>query len=169
MTTILDMIHRFILWLCAALMVAITFALTTQIISRYVFNAPVKMTDDIAEIALIWLTFLGASIVYRERGHIGVDLVSSLHSDNLRRAIDVSLHLLVVVLMGYILTQVGQIQPLMSRLEFGTIPHSWITSKFTLVQIPFATGAVLTLIFALEAMVQTVLPEGEVADGENEQ
>lgn len=165
MTTILDMIHRCILWLCAALVVVITVALATQILSRYVFNAPVHMTDDIAEISLIWLTFLGAAIVYRERGHIGVDLVSSLRSDGVRRAVGVLLHLLVVVLMGYVLTQVRQIQPLMSRLEFGTVPHGWMTSKFSLVQLPFAIGAGLTLIFALEAMIQALLPRGNTADG----
>ena len=165
MTTILDAIHRFILWLCAVLVIVIVLALATQIVSRYVFNAPVHMTDDIAEISLIWLTFLGAAIIYREGGHIGVNLVSSLRSECACRAIGVFMHLLVAVLMGYVLTQVRQIQPLMSRLEFGTIPHGWMTSKFALVQLPFAIGAGLTWLFALEAIAGMVRPKGGITGG----
>lgn len=152
MTQLLSALHKVTLWLCAILAVAIIGALSVQIVSRYVFNSPVHMTDDIAEISLIWMTFLGAAVVYREGGHIGLDLMSKLGSSVLPKAIRVVLHLLVIGVLCHVLTQVHQLYPLMSRLEFGTVPKGPLTSKFMLVLLPFGIGALMTIIFALEAI-----------------
>ncbi|MBN9887235.1 TRAP transporter small permease [Salipiger abyssi] len=152
MTTLLSGLHRLTLWFCAALAVAIIGALSVQIVSRYVFNAPVHMTDDIAEISLIWMTFLGAALVYREGGHIGLDLLDNLTRPALRRWLRIVLHLLVVAVLAYIITQVRQLYPLMSRLEFGTVPKGPLTSKFMLILLPFGIGAGMTILFALEAV-----------------
>ena len=152
MTLLLNGLHRLILWLCAALTVAIIGALAVQIVSRYVFNAPVHMTDDIAELSMVWLTFLGAALVYREGGHVGMDVLSGFESVAIKRVIHVLLHGAVIAVMLYILTQIQQIQPLMSRLEFGTVPKGPLTSKFMLIQFPFALGAGFTILFAAEAI-----------------
>ena len=153
MTHLLTGLHRLTLWLCTALAVVIICALTVQITSRYVFNAPVHMTDDIAEVSLIWLTFLGAAVVYREGGHIGLDLMSDLKNQALRRGLQIFLHLCVIGVLLYALTQVQALKPLMSRLDFGTLPRSPFTSKFALIVLPYGIGAGLTVIFAVEAIV----------------
>lgn len=152
MLTLVSVLQRLILVLCSLLVVAIIGALSVQIVSRYVFNAPVHMTDDIAEISLIWLTFLGAAMVYREKGHIGVEIISGLESVAVRRTVHVGQHILVIAVMSYILTQVGKLEPLMSRLEFGTVPGGPFTSKFALILLPFAIGAALTILFAIEGI-----------------
>jgi len=151
-SAILFWMHRVMLVFCSALVIVIIGALSVQIISRYVFNAPVHMTDDIAEISLIWLTFIGAALVYREKGHIGVEIVASLESARVRKTIHICQHILVVVLMAYVLTQVRQLEPLMSRLEFGTVPRGPLTSKFMLILLPFGIGAALTILFAVEGV-----------------
>lgn len=164
MTKLFSGLHRATLWLCAALAVAIIGALSVQIVSRYVFNAPVHMTDDIAEISLIWMTFLGAALVYREGGHIGLDVMSSVLPAAAHRALRVALHVLVIAVLAYVLTQVRQLQPLMSRLEFGTIPNGPLTSKFMLILLPFGLGAAMTILFALEAIWAELRGEKVEAD-----
>ena len=54
------------------LAVAIICPPTVQITSRYVFKAPLHMSDNIAKLLQIWLTFLGTAVVYRDGGHIGL-------------------------------------------------------------------------------------------------
>lgn len=152
MTFLLSGLNRAILWICAALALVIVAALSVQIFSRYVLGAPVHMTDDIAAVSLVWMTFLGAAAVYRERGHIAVSVVEALPSPAVRKALRILHHVLVIVVLGLILTQVAEVQPLMGRLDFGTLPRTPLTTKFTLVLVPFAAGAVLTLIFAAEAI-----------------
>jgi TRAP-type C4-dicarboxylate transport system permease small subunit len=127
-------------------------ALSAQIISRYVFNAPIDSTDAIAEAALVWMTFIGAAMVYRERGHIAVGLIEATTPPVIQKAVRIIIHLVVIAVLAYVLTQVGKLQPLMARVQFGTVPHSPYTSKFVFVLLPFALGAGLTIIFALEAI-----------------
>lgn len=152
MTRVLDTLSRSILVLCVVLCGAIFIALSTQVISRYVFNAPIHMTDAVAEGALIWMTFLGAAMVYRERGHIAVDLVEMKAPPIVRRIIAIAIHVMVIAVLLYMLGQVGKLQPLMERVQFGTLPRGPWTSKFVLVLLPFAIGAALTILFALEAI-----------------
>jgi len=152
MTRVLDTLSRSILVLCVVLCGAIFIALSTQVISRYVFNAPIHMTDAVAEGALIWMTFLGAAMVYRERGHIAVDLVEMKAPPMVRRIIAIAIHVMVIAVLLYMLGQVGKLQPLMERVQFGTLPRGPWTSKFVLVLLPFAIGAALTILFALEAI-----------------
>ncbi|WP_339114736.1 TRAP transporter small permease subunit [Thioclava sp. GXIMD2076] len=152
MTTLLTLLQRVLLVLCCALVVVIIGALSVQIVSRYVFNAPVHMTDDIAEISLVWLTFMGAAIVYRDKGHIGVEIIASMKNAAIRRAVHISQHVLVVAVMVEVLFHVQHLYPLMSRLEVGTVPKTLWTTKFTLILLPFGVGAGLTILFALEGI-----------------
>lgn len=154
MSILLHWLHRLILLFCVVLIVLIIGALAVQIFSRYVLNAPVHMTDDIAEISLVWLTFLGAAAVYRERGHIAVEFVQSLESESLKRGIRIVIHALVAVVLGFVVVQVWQLYPLKSRLTFGTVPISTFTTQFALVMLPFGVGAGLTIVFAIEAIAR---------------
>lgn len=152
MVRLLDLLSRLLLLFCVLMAAIIFAALSTQIVSRYVFNAPVHMTDVIAEAALIWMTFLGAAMVYRERGHIAVDLLDHAAPPLIQKAVRIAIHLLVIAVLLYVLQQVAQVKPLMSRVQFGTLPRGTYTSKFALMLLPFAIGAGLTILFALEAI-----------------
>jgi TRAP-type C4-dicarboxylate transport system permease small subunit len=166
MVRLLNGIDRAITWLCALLAIVIIGALSTQIISRYVFNAPVHMTDDLAEVALVWMTFLGAASLYRSRAHISVDLVQAAPRPWVRRGARMLIHLLVIPALALVLYQVHALQPLMGRLDFGTLPKTPLTTKFALVLLPFGLGAGVTIVFAVEALVGEV--RGLLAGKENE-
>lgn len=145
MTRAFDLLSRLILVFCAVMSVVIFAALSVQIISRYAFNAPIHMTDVIAAGALIWMTFLGAAMVYREHGHIAVEVINT-------RVTRLIIHVLVIAVLVYVLSQAVQLHALTSRVQFGTLPRSPWTSKFVFVLLPFALGAALTIVFALEAI-----------------
>ncbi|NNC38916.1 MAG: TRAP transporter small permease [Acidimicrobiales bacterium] len=50
-----------------------------QVFSRYVLRAPSSLTEEIARFQLIWLGLLGAVYTFRNRMHVGIDiLVASL-------------------------------------------------------------------------------------------
>ena len=42
---------------------------------RYLLNAGLASSDEIARLAFVWLVFIGAVIGVRERAHIGMDLL----------------------------------------------------------------------------------------------
>lgn len=53
-----------------ALMVTLVFV---NVVLRYVANQGITSSEEVARLAFLWLTFLGAVVVLREHGHIGVD------------------------------------------------------------------------------------------------
>jgi TRAP-type transport system small permease protein len=59
---------------CLALMVVLVFG---NVVLRYAFNLGITVSEELSRFLFVWLTFLGAIIAFRERGHLGVDMVVS--------------------------------------------------------------------------------------------
>jgi TRAP-type C4-dicarboxylate transport system permease small subunit len=53
-----------------AFMVVIVF---TNVVLRFIFSSGIPQTEELSRYAFVWLTFLGAVVVLRESGHLGVD------------------------------------------------------------------------------------------------
>lgn len=65
-----------ILIVSLALMVLLVFG---NVVLRYVFNSGIAVSEEISRLLFVWLTFLGAIVAMREKGHLGVDtLISKL-------------------------------------------------------------------------------------------
>jgi TRAP-type C4-dicarboxylate transport system permease small subunit len=60
------------LGLCVALIVVITLAAVWW---RYVLAAPISWIEQVSNILFIWITFVGAAVLYRQKLHIGVDML----------------------------------------------------------------------------------------------
>ncbi len=56
---------------CVAAIVLITLAAVWW---RYVVNAPIAWVEQVSNILFIWITFVGAAVLYRQKLHIGVDM-----------------------------------------------------------------------------------------------
>jgi TRAP-type C4-dicarboxylate transport system permease small subunit len=57
--------------LLLAVMVVLVFG---NVVLRYGFNSGITMSEEVSRWMFIWLTFLGAIIALKERGHLGVDM-----------------------------------------------------------------------------------------------
>lgn len=62
---------EYLLFLLGSLMAAIVGA---QVFSRYVLNHSIFWSDEAARFLLVWLTFLGAGVAYRNQGHASIDI-----------------------------------------------------------------------------------------------
>ena len=56
--------------LCMLAMVAMVFG---NVVLRYGFNAGITISDEMSRYCFIWLTYIGAMVAMREKGHLGVD------------------------------------------------------------------------------------------------
>ncbi len=43
------------------------------VVSRYILGSQSRWTEELAVYLLVWVSLLGAALVFRERGHLGVD------------------------------------------------------------------------------------------------
>jgi len=50
-------------------------ALTLQVFFRYVVQAPLFWSEELARFLLIWSVFAGATFAFRHRTHMSIDLI----------------------------------------------------------------------------------------------
>jgi TRAP-type transport system small permease protein len=58
--------------LALALMVVLVFG---NVVLRYAFNSGITVSEELSRWLFVWLTFLGATVALKERGHLGTDLL----------------------------------------------------------------------------------------------
>lgn len=58
------------------------------VVSRYVLGNQAKWTEELANILLVWVGFLGASVAFIRHGHLGVDYFVGKLSGRARHAVD---------------------------------------------------------------------------------
>lgn len=75
MKTIIKFIDTILKNALIILMAALVFAVSWQVISRYVFAAPSSWTEEVARFLLIWVGVLGAAYAFRTGVHLGLDVL----------------------------------------------------------------------------------------------
>lgn len=98
-----QLLRRIELAVAALAMLVAVFAMAGGIFFRFVLDHPLAWTNELAVLGLVWLTFIGGSALYKERGHIAVDAISPLLGDRARRALATFL----VAVMGVAIAIVG--------------------------------------------------------------
>lgn len=63
--------------LIIACLVCITTLIFANVVLRYGFNSGLFFTEEISRLAFVWLVFAGAQLMLHEKGHIGVDILTS--------------------------------------------------------------------------------------------
>ncbi len=94
-----DKILNVVVVVCVITMVAVIFL---QVIFRFVLNNPLSWTEELARYLFVWITFLGAAICAREKGHIGMDFLVSKLPDNYAKIVE-KLGLLLIIAVSVII------------------------------------------------------------------
>lgn len=61
--------------LLVILVLALVFSVAWQVLSRYLLEDPSPWTEELARFLLIWIGMLGASYAFRQRAHLGLELL----------------------------------------------------------------------------------------------
>ncbi|MGO4303628.1 TRAP transporter small permease [Cupriavidus sp. RAF12] len=59
----------------ALLLAAMVVLVFGNVLLRYGFNSGITVSEEVSRWMFIWLTFLGAVVALKERGHLGVDML----------------------------------------------------------------------------------------------
>ena len=63
---------------------------------RYVLNAPLAWPEQVSRILFVWITFVGAAVLYRERLHVAIDMFMAPLPRAARRALGWAIELLIL-------------------------------------------------------------------------
>ena len=98
--------NRFLEYIIAVLMAFIVLLLFMEVVSRYVFNAPISWSEEIATYAFVWMIYIGAGVAFYRNVHIRVDYLSGKLAPGTMKKIEFSLNLIMgsffifLVIMG---------------------------------------------------------------------
>jgi TRAP-type C4-dicarboxylate transport system permease small subunit len=73
MQKIIDTFFKLLELLVVTCLVAMVIMVFGNVVLRYGFNSGISISDEMSRYCFIWLTYLGAMVAMRERGHLGVD------------------------------------------------------------------------------------------------
>ncbi len=69
----IDYFFKLLELLVVACMVAMVIMVFGNVVLRYGFNSGITISDEMSRYCFVWLTYIGAMIAMREKGHLGVD------------------------------------------------------------------------------------------------
>lgn len=96
-------LFRLLLIACAACLVVVFFTTLLQIFMRKVLHSPLVWAEDLAVFLFIWITFLGAAVLFDRKLLISIDAVVTLLPPQLQRACHAISSVIIVISMGYLL------------------------------------------------------------------
>jgi TRAP-type C4-dicarboxylate transport system permease small subunit len=73
MQTTIHTFFKLLEFLVVACLVAMVIMVFGNVVLRYGFNSGISISDEMSRYCFIWLTYLGAMVAMREKGHLGVD------------------------------------------------------------------------------------------------
>ncbi len=77
------------------------------VFSRYVLGAQSRWTEELAIYLLVWISLLGASVTYGEKGHLGVDYLVDKFDPAAQRVAALAVEVSVLVFAGVALIYGG--------------------------------------------------------------
>ena len=100
MHKLIEKIHFGLKWILIILLTVMVIDVSLQVFSRYILQQSSSVTEELATFLLIWVGLLGAAYAYREKAHLGIDLISDRLSSKGKFYSEIIV-LIVVVLVSF--------------------------------------------------------------------
>jgi TRAP-type C4-dicarboxylate transport system permease small subunit len=160
MTRVVDVYFhalKVIIALSLAIMCVLVFG---NVVLRYAFNTGITVSEEISRWLFVYLTFLGAIVAFRERGHLGVDmLVAKLGLGG--KKLCMWLNLLLMLGVTYLLL-VGSWQQMMINMDV-TAPASGLSvGIFYGVGVIFAVSTGINILYDIYRLATGRMTEEEL-------
>ena len=139
-------------WLLIAGFAALTLDVLWGVFSRYVVGQQSRWTEEIAIYLLVWVSLIGASLTYADKGHLGVDyFVGKLHPEA-RRVGAIATEILVMAFAAFALLYGGGVL-IAKTLESGQVSPA-LGVKMGYLYSAAPVSGVFFLLFSLENIIR---------------
>lgn len=80
-----------------------------QVILRYVFNAPLRWSEELARYLFVWISFLGMYLAYRKGAHLGLDMLPHMVGPSIARFLAVLSEAVIAGTLGWAVATSGRL------------------------------------------------------------
>lgn len=89
--------------LLVALLTIMVLSVLWQIFSRYLFNSPSTVTEEISRYVFIWLGILGAAYASGQRTHLAIDIFPQKLNPQNRQKLQIFINILIILFSSAVL------------------------------------------------------------------
>lgn len=114
----LDKVLEFI---CCSLLALMTIFATWQVASRYIFNKPSTVTEELVLICFVWMGLLGAAYIFGKQEHMRMSFLVDKLSERNQTKVKIFSEIVVILFAALVLVFGGF---KMSQLSMGQISSS---------------------------------------------
>ncbi len=79
------------------LLIAMTLTVFSQVIARYIFEAPLSWSEELARFILIWLSMLSAAYAFKTKSHFALTILVSKLPDKHQKITSFCIHIVVAI------------------------------------------------------------------------
>jgi TRAP-type C4-dicarboxylate transport system permease small subunit len=80
--------NKVLIFIASVMMAGLVIIVCTDLALRYFFNSPLLWGTEVTEIMLLYITFLGMAWVFRENGHVVIDVFTSKVTGRRKKILD---------------------------------------------------------------------------------
>lgn len=121
MEALRKILDRLLEYVCCILLALMTVFATWQVLSRYIFNKPSTVTEELVLISFVWMGLLGAAYVFGKREHMRMSFLVDKLNDRNRAILDLISEIIIILFASSILV-FGGIK--ISQLSMGQLSSS---------------------------------------------
>ncbi len=138
---ILKKIQRLETILAVLLFGFIVSIIALQIFVRYLLGKPFPWAEELASLLLIYLTFLTADIVYKQKAHISIDYFVNFFSERTKAFIAIVIYFLIAIFIVVLIPKCI----MLLKMQYGHITAAVVTlpKSFWSLPVPIAFGSML--------------------------
>lgn len=140
MTAVSDAVNRCVEYLVMGASLSMALVILLQVIFRYVFNHSLFWSEELGRMLLVWLSFMGASVAYKRKAHMGVAVVVSRLPTALRLAAACVAHLAAIFLFWIMLWHGAQFFQMLAPQMTVSLG---ISRQWPFLAVPFSGGVML--------------------------
>lgn len=122
--------------------------LLAQVIMRYVFSRPLTWSEEAARFIFVYVSFIGISYAYRQKGHIRMEVVVNLFPQAVRRGLEVLINLGTIALFCYMIPFSFRFIGIQAGVK-ATATHITMSIVYTALPLGMALSCVRLLISSL--------------------
>ncbi len=87
------------------ILAALTVVVFSQVVARYVLQAPLSFSEELARFLLMWLSMLSAAYAFRMKSHFALRILVEKLPESIQRKVSISVHTTVTLFFLLILYQ----------------------------------------------------------------
>ena len=103
-----------------------------SVFSRYIFFRPIVWLEEVQLWCMVWLVYLGAGAVYRNGGHIAIEILVESFPKKVQRILAAAVNVLMVFILLFLMVQggrlVGQMMNTGRATSYTKVPYALIYS-----------------------------------------